>query len=189
MASKPAALDTLYKLIVLYMLVGGNAAWRQAQVPRPPRGEGGCLLRGPRPPSHLHPSSCPSWSPGLPKAKFSLSPKPSCPAIDSRTATAPAHSLPHLQWHQANPASLLPRSHPATGPLRLPFEWPSSTLPVPCKGACDPIQTSQCPLPSCTSMRYFSFKKAIKEPYLALHALKSQSRVGIRVGIAGGRKR
>lgn len=104
-------------------------------------------------------------------------------------AAAPARSLPHLQWHQANPASLLPRSHPATGPLRLPFQWPSGTLPVPCKGACDPIQTSQRPLSSCTSMRHFSFKKAIKEPDLALHALKSQSRVGIRVGIAGGTER
>lgn len=77
-------------------------------------------------------------------------------------AAAPARSLPHLQWHQANPASPLPGSHPATGPLRLPFEGPSSTLPVPCKGACDPIQTSQRPLSSCTSMRHFSFKKPSK---------------------------
>lgn len=38
-------------------------------------------------------------------------------------------------------------------------------------------------------MRHFGFKKAIKECDLALHALNSQSRVGIRVGTAGGRKR
>lgn len=85
----------------------------------------------PLPQATSTPLPAPAGPQGLPRPSSPYHPNLPVQLPTRVPSTAPAHFLPHLRWHRANPASLLPRSHPATGPLRLPFEWPSGTLPVP----------------------------------------------------------